>query len=177
MKKAILSIFVVFCFVAGGSFTVIAMSGESCFQSNVEHSAQPLPGGYGLMKQLRNRIYDTLGICQGAWNLTTIMGVLTYDGTNFYVDSIEVHFGPTWYITSTESAVDYDGDGFFEIIFDELQGLTGSTITLEGHMQSDNWMSVFIINKETYRELGQPIWASQHQWQWRKGNGNGPNKP
>ena len=177
MKRTVLSFFAIISLILAGSFTILGQSENCNDQPQFESMAQPLPGGNGFMQQLRNRLCDTLGVCQGDWNLTTITGVLTYDGTNFYVDSVEVHFGPIWYITSAESAVDYDGDGTPEIIFDELQGLTGSSITIEGHMQSDNWMSVFTINGETYRELGQPIWASQHQWQWRKGNGNGPNIP
>jgi len=42
---------------------------------------------------------------------------------------------------------------------------------MEGHMQSDNWLSVFIINGEAYRDIGKPIWsggAGGHH-----GNGNG----
>lgn len=125
------------------------------------------PGGNGLMQQFMNRIRDMLGVCQGGANLTELTGVLTYDGTNFYLEDVELHFGPTWYINSALSAVDYDGDSEFELIIDELLGLVDSTITIEGYYQSDNWMSVFTINGEVYREPGQPIWAAQHEWRWR----------
>jgi|GEM_PF-1566017 len=131
------------------------------------------PGGNGFMQQLRNRIRDMLGICQGGANLTELTGVLTYDGTNFYIGLVELHFGPTWYITSAMSAVDYDGDTQLELIIDELLGLVNTTVTVKGHYQSDNWMSVFTINGEVYREPGQPIWAAQHEWRWRYGHGNG----
>ena len=136
---------------------------------------QPTPLDMPQWQRLRNRICDMLGICQGGCTLEEITGVLTYDGVTFYVDDIEVHFGPVWFITSAESAVDYDHDGVKETVFDELQGLVGTTVTLEGHFQSDMWMSVFTINGETYREPGQPIWASQHKWNWR--NRNGPHSP
>ncbi len=147
------------------------------FQDNGEKNIdyKPLPNGDGLMQRLRNRICDTLGICQGGVDLTTITGLLTYDGTNFYIDDVELHFGPTWFIVSAESSVDYDNDGELELVYDEIQGLVGTEITVEGHLQSSGWMSVFTINGEIYREPGQPIWASQHQWRWR--NKNGPNKP
>ena len=138
-------------------------------------NTRPVPSGNRIMQRLRNRICDTLGICQGYSELITLTGMLTYDGTNFFIDGIEIHFGPTWYITSTESAIDYDQDGSFEYIFDELQGLVGTTITIQGHEQSDQWVSAFTINGEVYREPGQPIWSSQHQFQWR--NRHGPNKP
>ena len=142
-------------------------------EKNIDY--KPLPNGDGLMQRLRNQICDTLGICQGGVNLTSINGVLTYDGTNFYIDDVELHFGPTWFIESAESSVDYDGDGELELVYDELQGLVGTEVTVEGHLQSSGWMSVFTINGEIYREPGQPIWASQHQWRWR--NKNGPKKP
>lgn len=145
--------------------------------SVVAASDEPMENGNGIMQRLRNRICDTLGICQGGCELITITGVLSYDGTEYYVDDVEVHFGPTWYITSAESAVDYDGDGTLEVISDELEGLLGTTVTIEGHEQSDQWISVFSINGETFREPGQPIWSSQHQWRKRNNSGNGPNKP
>ena len=158
-------------------FLGIAEIGAQEIQNNGDKDPdyKPLPNGDGIMQRLRNRICDTLGICQGGVDLITITGVLTYDGTNFYIDDVELHFGPTWFIESAESNIDYDSDGDFEIVYDELQGLVGSEVIVEGHLQSSGWLSVFTINGEIYREPGQPIWASQHQWHWR--NKNGPNKP
>lgn len=142
-----------------------------------QYQYQPSPGGNGLMQQIRNRIRDLLGMCQGGANLTELTGIMTYDGKNFYIELVELHFGPTWYITSAISAVDYDQDGEFELVIDELLGLVNTTVTVEGHYQSDDWMSVFTINGEVYREPGQPIWAAQHHWRWRYGHGNGPGQP
>ncbi|MDG6218326.1 MAG: hypothetical protein QCI00_02680 [Candidatus Thermoplasmatota archaeon] len=163
---------------------MVAMVGVSIFSASVMAAGiygneygqnEPLPGGDGIMQRLRNRICDTLGICQGGCDLITLSGILTYNDIDFFIDGVELHFGPTWYIRSAESAIDYDQDGTLEIIYDELQGLVGTEITIEGHEQSDQWVSVFTINGEVYREPGQPIWSSQHQWQWR--NRHGPNKP
>jgi len=128
---------------------------------------QALSGPNGLMQQFRNRIRDMLGICEGGANLTEVTGILSYDGRNFFIGDVEVHFGPSIYITAAVSAIDYDKDGQTEVIVDELLGLVNTTVTVEGHYQSDNWMSVFTINGEVYREPGQPIWASQHEWRWR----------
>lgn len=165
------------------ALTVAAMISLTVFSSSViaapsgdtNRISEPLPNGGGTMQRLRNQICDTLGICQGDCDLITLTGTLTFDGTNFFIDGTELHFGPTWYITSSESAIDYDKDGTLELINDELQGLIGTQITVEGHEQSDQWVSVFTINGETYREVGQPIWSSQHQLQWR--NRHGPNGP
>ncbi len=173
MKKIFLSFVLSVTLIIMGTINVVAI--DSYGISEVSDDIQPLPNGDGLMQRLRNRICDTLGICQGGVNLTTITGILTYDGTNFYIGDVELHFGPSWFIIAAESSVDYDGDGELELVYDELQGLVGTEITVEGHLQSSGWMSVFTINGEMYREPGQPIWASQHQWRWR--NKNGPNKP
>ena len=172
MKKIMLLI-VVSAILFLGVVEVSAQGFQYNSEKNIDY--KPLPNGDGLMQRLRNQICDTLGICQGGVILTSINGVLTYDGTNFYIDDVELHFGPTWFIESAESSVDYDGDGELELVYDELQGLVGTEVTVEGHLQSSGWMSVFTINGEIYREPGQPIWASQHQWRWR--NKNGPKKP
>ena len=132
-----------------------------------------LPNGDGFMQRIMNRIRDMLGICQGGANLTELTGIMTYDETNFFIELVELHFGPTWYITSAMSAVDYDQDGGLELVIDELLGLVNTTVTVEGHYQSEDWMSVFTINGMVYREPGQPIWASQHEWRWRYGHGPG----
>jgi hypothetical protein len=168
MRKIIITIALV-SLVLIGTVQVFAINNTS------DDNITTLPNGEGLMQRLRNRICDMLGICQGGVNLTTISGIITFDGTNFYIDDVELHFGPTWFIESAESIIDYDGDGDKELIYDELRGLVGTEITVEGHIQSSGWMSVFTINGEIYREVGQPIWASQHQWRWR--NRNGPKGP
>ena len=135
---------------------------------------RPLPGGNGLLQRIMNRIRDTLGICQGGCNLSELTGTMTYDGSNFYIDPVELHFGPNWYIISVVSNVDFDNDGEFELIIDELLGLVNTTVTVEGHYQAQDWMSVFTINGEVYREPGQPIWAGQHHHGHR---GKGHNQP
>lgn len=170
MKKIIISITLVILLLLGsvGVFALSQTNSNNC-------DIAPLPKGDGFMQRLRNRIYDMLGICQGGVNLTTITGILTFDGTNFFIGNVEIHFGPTWFIESAESNVDYDNDGVKELVYNELHGLVGTEITVEGHMQSSGWMSVFTINGEIYREVGQPIWASQHEWRWR--NRNGPKDP
>ena len=130
--------------------------------------AEPLSSGP--MAKLYSRICDMFGYCEGKCleDLEEITGTLTYDGTNFYIGDAELHFGPTWYINSHISSEDYDQDGEYELIIDELQGLVGTEVTVLAHEQSDGWYSVFVINGITYREPGKPIWAGLHTWRWRK---------
>ena len=135
-----------------------------------ENNSQPLPNGEPLFQRIRNRICDMIGICQGGCELAELTGILDYDGENFFIGEVELHFGPNWYITSAISAEDYDGDGEYELVIDELLGLVSTEVIVEGHYQSDNWMSVFTINGLVYREPGQPIWAAQHHWRWRNRN-------
>lgn len=165
MKGKIIVVALATLFLMSGVVTVAA--------EKAGNNIQPLPGGNGVMQQIMNRIRDMLGVCQGGCNLSELTGIMTYDETNFYITSVELHFGPNWYITSATSAVDYDNDGTFELIIDELLGLVDTTITVEGHYQAEDWMSVFTINGEIYREPGQPIWAAQHHWRWR----NNHNQP
>ena len=159
MKKTIFSIVIVCVLVSTMMITV---------------SAQGPDGNKGnqfkIVERIQSHIRDMLGICKGnITNLTSVTGVMEYDGLFFKINNTELHFGPRWYITLAVSSYDYDEDGVNETIFEELQGLVelGENVTVEGYLQSDNWLSVFYINGTLYREIGQPIWASQHQWNWR----------
>ena len=162
MNKMNVKIGIVFAIVALLIFSgVVTVAAEADGYIDRQKQEVPLNGNlFGLWERIRNRIRDTLGICDGDCNeLVEITGIFTYDGTYFYIGGVEVHFGPVWYVSITKSAIDYDGDGIEEFIIDELQGLVGTTVTMEGHMQSDNWLSVFIINDEVYRDVGKPVWS------------------
>ena len=138
---------------------------------SISSAALPLDTPSGPVQKLYNRLCDMIGWCKGTGliaNLENITGIFEYDGTNFHIGDAELHFGPVWYIKSKESSIDFDDDGTNECIFDELQGLVGTTITVGAHEQSENWYSVFTINGETYREPGVPIWAGTYTWRWRK---------
>ena len=156
MKKKIIVIGIISLFVLSG----IAINA----------AAIPTDNHNGPMVKLYNRLCDMIGWCRGTGltsNLVNITGILEYDETNFFIGDAELHFGPTWYIKSAESAVDYDGDGTNECVYDELLGLVGTEITVGAHEQSENWYSVFTINGEVYREPGVPVWAGKHTWRWR----------
>ncbi len=161
MRRIVVAVAVISLLVAGGFATASGANGNM-----YKHSGRANPmgkGEHGILERIRNQICDMLGGCDGNCTETTeITDVLTYNGTYFYVDNVKVHFGPTWYITITKSAVDYDKDGTNELLIGELHGLVGTTVTLEGFMHSENRFSVFKINGEVYREPGKPIWANGH---------------
>ena len=156
MYKKIISFGIISLFIIGG----ISLSA----------AALPIDTPSGPMQKLYNRLCDMIGWCKGTGliaNLENITGLFEYDGTNFYIGDAELHFGPTWFINSANSSVDYDGDGENELIIDELLGLVDTEITVGAHEQSEDWYSVFTINGELYREPGVPIWAGIHTWRWR----------
>ena len=164
-KKILAVVAIVFLLVCSG---IVASAAEAVGEQKQNRQMMPGDGGGNqLMLQLRNRICDTVGICQGGCDLTEITGTFEYDDIHFFIGDVELHFGPNWYITSAIAVEDYDGDGENELVIDELLGLVGTEVTVEGHLQSDDWMSVFNINGMVYREPGQPIWAAQHNWRWR----------
>lgn len=156
-KKSI-GIAIVACLIFS-SVAAVAVGAEG--YSNKKKQETPFEDNlFELLDRIINRIRDVLGICKGGCNETVeISGILTYDGTYFYIDEVEVHFGPLWYISLTQSNIDYDKDDELELIIDELYGLVGTNVTLEGYMHSENWFSVFIINGEIYRDIGKPIWS------------------
>ena len=82
MKKIMLLI-AISAILLLGAVEVSAQGFQYSGEKNTDY--KPLPNGDGFMQRLRNRICDTLGICQGGVDLTTINGVLTFDGTNFYI--------------------------------------------------------------------------------------------
>ena len=166
MKKKILAaVALVFLMVCSG---IVASAAEAVDEQNQKSQIMiESRDDNQLMLRLRNRICDTIGICLGGCNLTEITGTFEYDEINFFIGDVELHFGPNWYIESAIATEDYDNDGENELVIDELLGLVGTEITVEGHLQSDGWMSVFSINGLVYREPGQPIWAAQHHWRFR----------
>jgi hypothetical protein len=163
-NKIITAIAIVLLFVCS---SIIVSAAEAVGEQNQKRQMMPENNGGNQFIRLRNRICDTIGICLGGCNLTEITGTFEYDEINFFIGDVELHFGPNWYITAAIASEDYDNDGENELVIDELLGLVGTEVTVEGHLQSDDWMSVFTINGIVYREPGQPIWASQHQWHWR----------
>ena len=163
-KNALISLGVLVLFLSA-SLATAHITIEHQYQTEQNPKATPHTNE-PLWLRLRNQINDMFGICSGncSEELIELTGILTFDNISYYIDNIEIHFGPNWYITSITSPKDYDEDGIIETINEELQGLTNGIVTLKGYYQSENWFSVFNINNLTYRETGKPIWI--------RGNGN-----
>ena len=153
----------VFLFAAFATAVEARQNRNNYYQENQEYNGFGNGNLYRKIIGIRNQISDMLGVCQEECELTEVTGILEYSDRIYTVGDVEVHFGPYWYMTKTDSLYDFDGDGVIELIFDELQGLVGSEITLEGYLQSENWLSVFYINGELYRAPGKPIWSGRNR--------------
>lgn len=83
--------------------------------------------------------------CHNNSNMTTITGVLIQDGTNFKIGTTFLNFG--CHINTTISPYDFDGDGTIETILNELLGMVGTSITVQGFLSCHGTrLSVYYIN-------------------------------
>ncbi|HDS59714.1 MAG TPA: hypothetical protein ENN54_05430, partial [Thermoplasmatales archaeon] len=83
-------------------------------------------------------------------NLTEVAGTLTWDGEYYRVDDTPVWFGPTRYLENSTARSDYDRDGTYESMAQELAGLEGSPVTIKG-IQSNDMLIVRYVNGIWYR--------------------------
>lgn len=88
-------------------------------------------------------------------NMTEVTGVLAYDGANFTIGTLRLHFGCSYYLNAT-APYDFDGDGTIETRLNEVLGLVGTSITVEGHLRCQNSrLIVFYINGHAWRDCTQ----------------------
>jgi len=79
-------------------------------------------------------------------NFTELTGILEHSDNLFFIENIQVLFGPDEIITRQASLFDYDGDEIIETIYNEINGLTGTFITIKGYFIEENQLIVFNIN-------------------------------
>jgi len=69
-------------------------------------------------------------------NTTRMEGVLEYDGENYTVDGVVLYLGNEWFLESLAKS-DYDGDGTYEYVWQELEGLTDFWVVVNGVLHGD----------------------------------------
>ena len=79
-------------------------------------------------------------------NFIELTGILENSDDSFYIEDIQVLFGPDEMITKQASPFDYDGDEVIETISGEMKGLIGSSVIVKGHVIEENQLMVFDIN-------------------------------
>ena len=83
------------------------------------------------------------GIYRDLLNLDREEGMLSYEEGMFYVDGIEIYFGDAWWLNHTIRS-DYDGDGEYETVWNELLGLVGSNVTVNGRLVNETLVASHI---------------------------------
>jgi hypothetical protein len=90
-------------------------------------------------------------------NFTEITGIFEQSDTSFYIENIQLLFGPDKMITKQASPFDYDGDEIIETILGELRGLNGISISIKGDLQSNNTLKVCEINGMPFEKPPRPL--------------------
>ena len=76
-------------------------------------------------------------------------GIMSYENGAFYVNDIPLYVGDAWWLNHTIRS-DYDGDGEYELIWNELNGLIGSNVVINGRYD-DGAIIVSHINGMFFR--------------------------
>ena len=164
MRRKIILITAVTALLIIGGALVTAVEANNSQNSQKETNQQTYTGSENGIKtyklqRIRNMLQELIGLCKGdTHTISTLHGTLQKNGSRFYIDTIELSFGPIWYTKYTIKN-DYDLDSKYETFYQELNGLVGTNITVEGHYQSEYWITVFSINNITYREPGKSLWS------------------
>ncbi len=69
-------------------------------------------------------------------NITRIEGILESIDGKYYVNDVEIYFGDDFFLAST-SRSDYDMDGVYETVMEEINGLVGSEVIINGLLEEN----------------------------------------
>lgn len=100
---------------------------------------------HNLIPENRQPPSDTMAI-PPIINITDLIGILEMNNQSFYLGDTKLSIGPDEIITKRTAHFDYDGDEIIETIFKEMNGLTGSMVSIRGHVNEVNCFIVFDIN-------------------------------
>ncbi len=89
-------------------------------------------GGHngGMQRQMLHNVWENY------LNITRLEGVLEYNNGTYMVDTTVLYLGNEWFLDSLAKS-DYDGDGTYEYVWQELEGLLGTTIVINGVLEDD----------------------------------------
>lgn len=69
-------------------------------------------------------------------NITRLEGILAYNNGTFMVDTTVLYFGNELFLKGLAKS-DYDGDGIYEYVWQELEGLIGTELVVNGILDGD----------------------------------------
>lgn len=89
----------------------------------------------------------------------TLEGILESCGSGWCLEGQKLYLGPFWYLSHRKAVSDFDGDGATESPADELDGLVGSGLVVEGRVDGGEF-EVFAIDGVRWRPVdGPPPWS------------------
>lgn len=91
-----------------------------------------------IMRQHRHQMQYANRMAGNYLNITRLEGALAYDNDTgtYYIDGTVLYLGPDTFLDRLARS-DYDGDGSYEYVWEELQGLLGSNIVVNGLIDGD----------------------------------------
>lgn len=88
----------------------------------------------GKLFRFRNKIREQ--VWENALNHTREEGILECINGTYYINGIELYLGNEWFMDSIARS-DYDGDGEYEYIWQELEGLVNKQVVINGILKDD----------------------------------------
>jgi len=146
MKKstmAIAAVGVVGLLLIGTALATTATNGNG--DGNWHQWAKGLMGKLMHRHQVRQKIME-----KAMENMTEVSGNFYFENGTYYIDGYVISFGPNWFIENMTARSDYDRDGNYETIKEELKGLEGTDVTIMGILKNDT-IFAFYINGIWYR--------------------------
>lgn len=91
-----------------------------------------------VMQQHRHQMQYGARMAENYLNLTRLEGVLTYDSSTetYTIDTTVLYLGNEQFLASLATS-DYDGDGEYEYVWEELQGLVDMEVVVNGIIDGD----------------------------------------
>ncbi len=87
--------------------------------------------GFGKMQKMHRMKH----IWRNMLNLTREEGMLEYENGTYYINGIPLYLGNEWFLNSIAKS-DYDMDGNYEYVWQELEGLVGNEVVVNGVMRN-----------------------------------------
>jgi hypothetical protein len=143
--------------VIGVEFADGYMLGTSYGTDDIENGVDddgPTGPGAWLRERIRDRVQNRMQdrvmqhrqhqmqrgahMAENYLNLTRLEGVLVYDNDteSYMIDNSVLYLGDEYFLASLAQS-DYDQDGSYEYVWEELQGLIGSDIVVNGLLEND----------------------------------------
>ncbi|MCD6474459.1 MAG: hypothetical protein J7K47_06125 [Thermoplasmata archaeon] len=94
-------------------------------------------------KKIRTRMHEMARMHRNLLSMDREEGTFSYENGMFYVNGIAIYFGDAWWLNHTIKS-DYDGDGEYETVWNELLGLVGSNVAVNGRLVNETLIASHI---------------------------------